>query len=419
MKILFFTGSYGHASKILGSEPVGEHWVNSLLNELNKIPTLSIAVACYYGNVKLEKIHSDGIDYYFIPNRNGKIKRYLDRFQHIDQRKEDLHFYDLIIQDFNPGIIHIFGTEKGFGLVTGITGVPVIIHLQGIVNSICSVISDLPVKPLSLIRYDSIKQLLSGKGLFHGTMTLKKKAIRELEIFRLNHYYIGRTNYDLRLVNLFSPGNKYFHVDEVIRTEFSLNKWSQRMSSRCIIHSTILGATYKGFENIILTSILLKNAGIEYEWRIAGIKRNTAITKLWSRKLNININNLPIIFLGNMKTADLVQKMLEAHLYVHPSHIENSSNAVCEAMLLGMPVIATYAGGTPGILKEGEEGILVQSIDPNQIAGAIIEMINDFEKSKEFGTQARITATKRHNSDSIIKQLLESYKEILGGENAD
>lgn len=409
MKILFFTGSYGHASKILGKNPVGEPWVNSLLASLHKNQSIEIGVACYYGYEKLDKRSQGGIDYYFIPNLNGRIRRFVERFNHTDQRKGDLKFFNEIIIDFKPSVIHIFGTEKGFGLIAKTTKIPVIIQLQGVINSINAIVGNLPVKPSNLFRYDSLKQLMTGKGLYHSTILLKKKAERELELFRINRNFIGRTDYDRRLTKILSPGSGYYHVEEMIREDFFMHSWNNTLNSKAILHTTILGATYKGLENIILTATLLRKAGIDFEWRISGVSSESEISVLWSRFLNLRLKSLPIVFLGATKTTDLINRMLESNIYIHPSHIENSSNSICEAMVLGLPVIATYAGGTPSLLTDKHEGVLVQNGDPFHLAGAIIEMLGNYDNARTMGINARERAIKRHNPEQIINKLIATY----------
>ena len=92
--------------------------------------------------------------------------------------------------------------------------------------------------------------------------------------------------------------------------------------------------------------------------------------------------------------------MLNANLYVHPSHIENSSNSICEAMLLGMPIIATYAGGTPSILGDKNEGLLVQDGDPYALA-------------KSLGSKARVKSFIRNDKEKIVKDVINIYASIL------
>lgn len=80
-------------------------------------------------------------------------------------------------------------------------------------------------------------------------------------------------------------------------------------------------------------------------------------------------------------------KMGNTGIFIHPSHIDNSPNGLCEAMLLGMPIIAIYAGGIPSLLVNRREGLLVQDGDPYAMAGAIIELLKDAGLAKGFGKE--------------------------------
>jgi len=123
-----------------------------------------------------------------------------------------------------------------------------------------------------------------------------------------------------------------------------------------------------------------------------------------------------IILSGKVNSQDLIKMELEADLFVHPSHIENSSNSICEAMMLGMPVIATFTGGTGSLLEDKKEGILIQDGDSFSMAGAIIELINKPSWAAVLGQNARIRAMERHNPIEIVNNLFSIYDEILNHE---
>ena len=95
------------------------------------------------------------------------------------------------------------------------------------------------------------------------------------------------------------------------------------------------------------------------------------------------------------------------------SHIENSPNNLCEAMILGMPCLATSAGGTSSILKDKEEGIIIQDGDPWVMAGAILELYRNSKMALEYGEKARITALKRHDKETIVNNLIQTYEIII------
>ena len=100
------------------------------------------------------------------------------------------------------------------------------------------------------------------------------------------------------------------------------------------------------------------------------LRKQDEISYLVERKYKTRFTDYNIELLGPLLENELINELLTADLFVHASHIENSPNSVCEAMLLGMPVIATYAGGTPSILSDKNEGLLVQDGDPYALAGS-------------------------------------------------
>ena len=113
----------------------------------------------------------------------------------------------------------------------------------------------------------------------------------------------------------------------------------------------------------------------------------------------------------------MVDIMLNSDIYIQVSHIENSPNSVCEAMLLGMPIIASFAGGTSSILSDGKEGILVQDGDPYTLAGMIVWLSQNFDSGKKMGINAKMRALKRHDRQRISEHLFATYKEILSLSN--
>jgi glycosyltransferase involved in cell wall biosynthesis len=120
-----------------------------------------------------------------------------------------------------------------------------------------------------------------------------------------------------------------------------------------------------------------------------------------------------IKLLGIIDAEQIINEMLNAGLFVYPSAIENSSNAVQEAKLLGIPILCTYAGGMSSIITHNVTGILISEGDPYSMAGAILEMFHDYQHSAELGRNARISALKENDPNIVIKQLLEAYSNIL------
>jgi glycosyltransferase involved in cell wall biosynthesis len=241
-------------------------------------------------------------------------------------------------------------------------------------------------------------------------------AQREKMILKSCKYFMGRTDWDKRLSAVLSPNSRYFLCNEVMRSGFYQNRWHEpENQNEYIITSTIRNNIYKGLETIFASKKLLKQHFPEFNitWRIAGINMKDEITFLTERKLDARLEDYNIKLLGSLNEDGLIKEMMNANLFVHASHIDNSPNSVCEAMLLGMPVIASYVGGTPSIISDKIEGLLVQDGDPYALAGAIIELIRDRDLAKNLGIKAREKAIVRHDPKLILKDLRHVYASVI------
>ena len=111
-------------------------------------------------------------------------------------------------------------------------------------------------------------------------------------------------------------------------------------------------------------------------------------------------------------TSDIIKELQNATLYLHPSHIENSANSICEAQYIGTPTIATNVGGTSSILSN-DAGILVSPNDPYEIVSAILKIWNDKDFALKLSRNEILTAEKRHDKIIIKKQTINAYKTII------
>lgn len=69
--------------------------------------------------------------------------------------------------------------------------------------------------------------------------------------------------------------------------------------------------------------------------------------------------------------ADIGRELRGAQFAIHPSLTEGLSNAVLEELAHGLPVIATAVGGTPTLVTDGVNGLLVPPAEPEPLAQAI------------------------------------------------
>lgn len=414
MKILWFITNFNYKEE----DPyVGCGWISSLLNNIILHDNVEIAVAFFSDKVKTFTIHEGGnYTQFVIPSfvsRKDKIFRNLTFQDYLFEERESSIMS--VIDQYKPEIIHVFGTEIPFGLVASKTNIPVVIHIQGIINPYLYKWFPSGYSNFLMLRHTPLSMIFKFSGYWADYIRYKRLAKREVEIFSITKYFSGRTDWDRRITELMSQASTYYHCEEMLRPSFYINQWCLPEKSDTIRLISIINPNmYKGIETILETAKLLKTySNRQVSWIIAGVAKESPLVKIFTRETKINAQSVNVEFVGPIQEASLVRKMLESDIFIHASHIDNSPNSLCEAMVLGMPIISTSVGGIQSLLTDSKEGILVQDGEAFGLAGAIIEFINSPAKRTAYGDAARLRAVERHDPIKIVNQQLFIYQDIL------
>lgn len=413
MKVLWFANTPGSGAEVIKSDGFGGGWIKSLDILIGENAELHLAFSF---PKPLKPFVHRGVNYYPIVPKNWKSSWLKDRVSIKIKDEEELSIYLDIIKKVKPDLIHIHGTENSFGAIIGKTDIPVVVSIQGNIT-VChhKFLSGFEMNFIreKEWRFSRIYDFPFYRSFKSNYLLFEKMKQREIKNLKNCKYILGRTNWDRRITMVLAPNSRYLHGDEVLRDVFYENQWTQPKNEKLTIHTTNGNSPYKGFETLCQALYLLNKSGLNVEWRVAGIKANDLIVKITKSKLGKEFPNKGLDLLGALNEKALAEKLLEANLYVMPSHIENSPNNLCEAMILGMPCIATFAGGTGSLLNDGQEGILIQDGDPWAMAGAILELAQNPEKAIQMGEKARERALLRHDKERITNNLIETYRKIL------
>ena len=417
MKVLWFSNSPGNAIEYLKDSFIGSSWIPSLDKRIQR--KVELHIAFYYPKSSIPFKYGD-TTYHPIGHKHWKFKVIKDIFWKRTIDKQDLKVYLNIIDRVNPDLIHIHGTENSFGCIIPYTKIPVIVSIQGYLTVIehkyLNGYSRNDLRGNSWFHGKSIKRHLLNESFYRVKMDLARRKDIEQKNLQSTNYIIGRTRWDRRVTSVLSPKSEYFHCDEMLREVFFETEWRPRNSSKLIIHSTLGNRPYKGFETICEALYFLNRLpGVKAEWQVAGIQEDDSIVRITRRKLRERYPNEALTFIGRVGGQKLAEVMCNADMFVSSSHIENSPNGLGEAMMIGMPCIATFSGGTGSLLSDGIEGILIQDGDPWVLTGAVLELFKNQDIACKYGREARKRALKRHNPDKIEKELLNIYRQIVSG----
>jgi glycosyltransferase involved in cell wall biosynthesis len=101
-------------------------------------------------------------------------------------------------------------------------------------------------------------------------------------------------------------------------------------------------------------------------------------------------------------------------VYCLPSRFEGFPLAVVEAMLAGLPIVATDVGSVSEAIRDGETGLLVPSESADDLAGAVRRLLEDGELAQRLGERAREVAAERFTAERMARAFEELYDEIVG-----
>ena len=102
-----------------------------------------------------------------------------------------------------------------------------------------------------------------------------------------------------------------------------------------------------------------------------------------------------------------------ATLAALPSRIEGLSLALLEGMALGLPVVASRAGGNPDLIRSGETGLLVPPLDPRAWAAALERMLGDPAFAARAGRAGRDFVRREHSLDRVVERTEAVYREAM------
>jgi glycosyltransferase involved in cell wall biosynthesis len=416
MKVLYLVYSRQESfSAFTNDKKTNWPLVDSLIDNLNQDDRISYALAVPVNDVGIQKCQTSRIALYGLPDpiKKNFIEKSVQRIKHTIESELINTYVIQIISDFKPDLIHIFGSENPFGLICIRPELPVIIHIQGFLL-VCLRKWYSGISRWQQFRYSSLKDHFLMRGYYYAFYNYKKRAEREAVILRNCRNFLGRTDFDKLVLNVLSPESAYYHCEELIRHEFFDNQWNCPKGEKIKCVSILSDSIYKGIELLAeISLLLLRSSNIPFEFRICGVSGNEEIVKILKRKYRNNFDQLNLKFMGVLSAQELVTQLCSSNIYIHPSHIENSPNSICEAMVLGMPIIATNVGGISSLMADKEEGILVQEGEPYSMAGALMDLVCNYEKALNLGGNARRRAISRHKPESIVNNLLAIYNKIL------
>jgi glycosyltransferase involved in cell wall biosynthesis len=413
MKVLWITNTpFPDPSIEPNSKQLIKGWVYSAasgLLDLNE--EIILAVATFYSGKEIKQLNTNNIAYYLIPNK-VKTNSTNSKYDWVWQKIKKM---------FNPDLVHIHGSEYpySYSYVRACGGENVILSIQGLVSVIEKYYFG-GITRLELFKSTTIRDLVKSDTIFRQHRKMCKRGKHEKLLIQNIHHIIGRTTWDRDHTWAINPNANYHFCNETLRSAFYNKNWD---INNCERNSIFVSQAYyplKGFHQLLnALPIVLKYfpytkvyvAGNNF-FTNRGIKINGYGNYINSIINKFKLNN-QIQFTGILDEETMCQTYLNSHLFVSPSAIENSSNSIGEAQILGVPCIASYVGGTPDLINHGETGLMYRFEEVEMLAANICKIFDDNKLSKKISDKAKAVAIKRHNRIANAIEMYKIYSKVL------
>lgn len=355
---------------------------------------------------QLTKICGERITYYILPLN----KDYHSCWKQI---KDEIH----------PDIVHIHGTEYPYGLsyMEACGNENVVVSIQGLVSKIEPHYYD-GISKRDYFRNITIGDIVRNRYRMPHS-DLKKRSESERRTILTAKHIIGRTLWDKSNVWAINPKASYHCCNETLRSEFYEGKWDYQKCNKHTIFLSSMGSPIKGLPMFLKVlelvareypDVMVRIAGTDFTMKgkgVSGLYHYTWYGKFIMKLLyKANYKNR-IIFAGNLNATQMKEEYLRSNVFVCPSSIENSSNSLSEAQILGVPTISSYVGGIPSLVEDSSCGYLYRFDDYEVLAYLICKV---FKESQSFDNSQLIDcAQARHNKTNNSKCLLQIYENIV------
>jgi len=124
-------------------------------------------------------------------------------------------------------------------------------------------------------------------------------------------------------------------------------------------------------------------------------------------------------FLGFIPESRFLNRLKDAHFFVHPSqtgddgNVEGVPNSLLEAMATGLPSLATVHGGIPEAIVNGVSGVLVAEGDADALAAAALNLANDPAAWQQMAREGRAAVEQKFSSNAQREQLESLYAGLV------
>ena len=338
-----------------------------------------------------------------------------------------------ILEAEKPDLVHIYGTEfmHSWAMAGSSDPEKTLVTVQGALTYYAdAVYAGLPEKLCrDTLTHKFLRRLhKGGESIELKKRSFEQRAVFEQKVLRRVKNVNGGSSWGNAVARSINPDCRTFDCGLILRDEFYTDeRWSWENCEKHSIYA-LFSYSVKGFHKLLdAMPIILHEypdatihaVANQLPWRnYTGIKaaiQNAAPDYNWLIQKQIERLNLRdhIVFHGYLSAEEVRKRMLKSHVFVSASSIENQSTTLGEAMILGVPSVASCVGAMLEMIDHGEDGFLYPFNEPYLLAESVCRIFAGRDLAEQFSRKGHEHAARTYDRQVNAEKLLDMYDQVL------
>lgn len=395
-------------------------WMDHVLSGLRRDPSLELTILC-----RGDQAAKGSVD---------ERLHYLVFQEPVPHRYEtglEALFQDAL-RSARPDVVHIWGTEYGhtLAMLKVCQKEGLLDHTAVSIQGLCGIYARHYAEgvPYKIQCGHSFRDLVRRDNILEQQHKYVLRGELEAQALGLARHVLGRTHWDKACMELLAPQAEYHLCRETLREPFYEGAWRYAACQKHRIFAPSLEVPLKGFHYLLEAFCQVLKQYPDATLAVPGASfltqepREALHQQTYHAYLAdfARANHLEdkLLFLGRLSPEEMKAGFLSCNVFVLPSTIENSPNSLGEAMLLGVPCVASDVGGVTSMLEHEKEGLVYQSSAPYVLAHNIARMFALEEEAAKFGAAAAKRARRTHDPKENMDTLLSIYRTLCKPQEA-
>jgi glycosyltransferase involved in cell wall biosynthesis len=325
-------------------------------------------------------------------------------------------------KEFQPDIVHVWGTEFFWGLLTGRKHLPYpsLLEIQGLKRP-CSRVFAGGLTFRERLACIGVKELLRRTTIFQGKKRFEQWAEIEDEIIAKHSFITAPSPWVEAWVRQVNTTSTIFRTELILRDVFYQSGSWQNPGNCTVFTSAAYSGPFKGLHDAIRAVAVIRKRLPSVKLKIAGGHQNKGMRQGgYIRWINEMIHRYGLSenvqWLGPLSGKEVVRELLSSAVALVPSHCESYCASLAEAMQLGVPVVTAFTGGTAWLGKDDLSALFYPAGDEVMCAHQLGRILSDPELAARLSAQGRDVAAGRNDPSKIGANQLEIYRRVLTGQ---